>query len=145
MSNAKFGERCISVPAIHLMSIAMLTAPILPGSAARCKLMQEAKSNLQALGFSLPAHAADDEDFELTQMMVFFADINLSFDALEHLFSQLPDSRKHEVAARRTTRVNRRVIRMDCDMLYRTLSRSAVHAPQLSIWIQVLGVLEELS
>jgi hypothetical protein len=112
VKRAKFGERCISVPAIHFMSIAILTAPILPGSAARCKLMQEAKSNLEALGFSLPAHAADDEDFQLTQMMVFFADINLSFDALKRLFSQLPDSRKHDVAARRTTRVKRHVIRM---------------------------------
>lgn len=78
-----------------------------------CRRMQGGKSDLNALDFLVPPDAFDDEFFELAQTMVYFDNINLSMEALKHLRSLLPDSRKGEIAtysSRRTARVKRRVM-----------------------------------
>ncbi|KAJ7440733.1 P-loop containing nucleoside triphosphate hydrolase protein [Mycena latifolia] len=130
-----------------------------PNIAWVCRKMQGAKSDLEALDFLIPAHAPGDEDFELTQTMVFFNDINLSLDALEHLRAQLPDSMKDQIAAyssRRTTRAKRRVMEefrrgkikilltteaagMGCDMPYIEQVVQFMVPSSLSVWMQRAG------
>ncbi|KAJ7926560.1 hypothetical protein B0H13DRAFT_2313463 [Mycena leptocephala] len=51
-----------------------------------------AKSDLESLEFLVPPHDSEDAVVEVKQTMVFFDDINLAMDALEHLRDLLPRS-----------------------------------------------------
>ncbi|KAF7331133.1 P-loop containing nucleoside triphosphate hydrolase protein [Mycena sanguinolenta] len=60
-----------------------------PNIAWFVQLMKGAKSDLEALDF-LVEHDSEDAIIELIQTMVFFDNINLAMDALEHLRDRLP-------------------------------------------------------
>ncbi|KAF7372985.1 hypothetical protein MSAN_00505800 [Mycena sanguinolenta] len=68
-----------------------------PNIAWFVQLMKGAKSDLEALDF-LVEHDSEDAIIELIQTMVFFDDINLAMDALEHLRDCLPPHLRGAIA-----------------------------------------------
>jgi superfamily II DNA helicase RecQ len=78
-----------------------------PNIAWFVQLMKAAKTDLEALDFLISAHDSEDSIIELLQTMVFFDDINLAMDALEHLRDRLPLRNRGQIAVYHSRRSKR--------------------------------------
>ncbi|KAF7334751.1 P-loop containing nucleoside triphosphate hydrolase protein [Mycena sanguinolenta] len=118
-----------------------------PNIAWFMRLMKGAKSDLEALDFLISAHDSEDAIIELLQTMVFFDDINLAMDALEHLRDRLPPRlrgaqtvqmdkfRKGEIKILLTTEA----AGMGCDIPHVEQVVQFMVPASLSIWMQRAG------
>ncbi|KAJ7785523.1 P-loop containing nucleoside triphosphate hydrolase protein [Mycena olivaceomarginata] len=69
--------------------------------------MKGAKSDLEALEFLIRTRGSEDAIIELVQSMVFFDDINLAMEALEHLRDLLPPHLRGSIALYHSRRSKR--------------------------------------
>ncbi|KAK6969037.1 P-loop containing nucleoside triphosphate hydrolase protein [Favolaschia claudopus] len=121
--------------------------------------MKGAKSDLDALNFLVDAQGSEDAIIELIQSMVFFDDINLAMDALEHLRDLLPRHMRGAIAlyhSRRSKRSKHIIMEkfrkgeikillateaagMGCDIPYVEQVVQFMVPTSLSIWMQRAG------
>ncbi|KAK7031813.1 P-loop containing nucleoside triphosphate hydrolase protein [Favolaschia claudopus] len=121
--------------------------------------MKGAKSDLDALNFLVDAQGSEDAIIELIQSMVFFDDINLAMDALEHLRDLLPRHMRGAIAlyhSRRSKRSKRIIMEkfrkgeikillateaagMGCDIPHVEQVVQFMVPTSLSIWMQRAG------
>ncbi|KAF7358170.1 p-loop containing nucleoside triphosphate hydrolase protein [Mycena venus] len=97
------------------LQVPLLMASATPPPARACRTTQippyfprhiAGKSDLEALDFLIDAHHSEDA-IELAQTMVFFNDINLGMDALEHLRDRLPRRLRGTIALYHSRRSKR--------------------------------------
>ncbi|KAJ7135359.1 P-loop containing nucleoside triphosphate hydrolase protein [Mycena crocata] len=123
------------------------------------QLMNTAKTDLEALDFLCPDHLSEDDLVVLMQTMVFFDDINLAMDALEHLRDRLPRRNRGQIAiyhSRRSKRSKRIIMEkfrsgeikilltteaagMGCDIPHVEQVVQFMVPGSLSIWMQRAG------
>ncbi|KAJ7159876.1 P-loop containing nucleoside triphosphate hydrolase protein, partial [Mycena crocata] len=123
------------------------------------QLMNAAKTDLEALDFLCPDHVSEDDLVVLMQTMVFFDDINLAMDALEHLRDRLPRQNRGQIAiyhSRRSKRSKRIIMEkfrngeikilltteaagMGCDIPHVEQVVQFMVPSSLSIWMQRAG------